>query len=88
MKKLIYVRKFLYILFVTLSCSPIKGDNLKPNVIIIQPIVIQSDIGEEPAKMNLSEELVNKAYSKANIDFHYLEPLFYNNTKRFTCSIY
>ena len=81
MKKLIYVRKFLYILFVTLSCSPIKGDNLKPNVIIIQPIVIQSDIGEEPAKMNLSEELVNKAYSKANIDFHYLEPLFYNNTK-------
>ena len=31
--------------------------------------------------MNLSEELVNKAYSKANIDFHYLEPLFYNNTK-------
>ena len=81
MKKLIYVRKFLYILFVTLSCSPIKGDNLKPNVIIIQPIVIQSDIGEEPAKMNLSEELVNKAYSKANIDFHYLEPLFYDNTK-------
>ena len=81
MKKLIYVRKFLYILFVTLSCSPIKGDNLKPNVIIIQPIVIQSDIGEGPAKMNLSEELVNKAYSKANIDFHYLEPLFYDNTK-------
>ena len=81
MKKLIYVRKFLYILFVTLSCSPIKRDNIKPNLIIIQPIVIQSDIGEEPAKMNLSEELVNKAYSKANIDFHYLEPLFYNNTK-------
>ena len=81
MKKLIYVRKFLYILFVTLSCSPIKGDNLKPNVIIIQPIVIQSDIGEEPAKMNLSEELVNKAYSKANIDFHYLEPLYYDNTE-------
>lgn len=81
MKKLIYLRKFLYILFFNLSCSPKKIDNLKPNVIIIQPIVIQSDIGEEPAKMNLSEELVNKAYSKANIDFHYLEPFFYNNTK-------
>jgi hypothetical protein len=81
MKKLIYLSKFLYILFFILSCSPIKRDNLKPNVIIIQPIVIQSDIGDEPAKMNLSEELVNKAYSKANIDFHYLEPLYYDNTE-------
>lgn len=81
MKKLIYISKFLYILFVTLSCSPIKGDHLKPNIIIIQPIVIQSDIGDKPAKMNLSEELVNKAYSKANIDFHYLEPLYYDNTE-------
>ena len=81
MKKLIYLSKFLYILFLILSCSPIKRDNLKPNVIIIQPIVIQSDIGDEPAKMNLSEELVNKAYLKANIDFHYLEPLYYDNTK-------
>jgi hypothetical protein len=81
MKKLIYISKFLYILFITLSCSPIKEDYLKPNIIIIQPIVIQSDIGDEPAKMNLSEELVNKAYSKANIDFHYLEPLYYDNTE-------
>jgi len=81
MKKLIYLSKFLYMLFVTLSCSPIKRDILKPNVIIIQPIVVQSDIGDEPAKMNLSEELVNKAYTKANIDFHYLEPLYYDNTK-------
>ena len=81
MKKLIYLNKFLYILFVTLSCSPIKRDILKPNVIIIQPIVVQSDIGDEPAKMNLSEELVNKAYTKANIDFHYLEPLYYDNTE-------
>ena len=81
MKKLIYLSKFLYILFLILSCSPIKRDNLKPNVIIIQPIVIQSDIGDEPAKINLSEELVNKAYLKANIDFHYLEPLYYDNTK-------
>ena len=81
MKKLIYISKFLYILFITLSCSTINGDYLKPNIIIIQPIVIQSDIGDEPAKMNLSEELVNEAYSKANIDFHYLEPLYYDNTE-------
>ena len=31
--------------------------------------------------MKLSEQLVNRAYSKANIDFHYLEPTYYNNTK-------
>ena len=56
-------------------------NNQKSNVIIIHPIVIQSDNGGEPAQMKLSEQLVNRAYSKANIDFHYLEPTYYNNKK-------
>ena len=53
---------------------------LSPNVIIIQPIITQSDIGDEPSKINLSNRLVNRAYSKLDLDFHYLEPIYFNNT--------
>ena len=81
MKKLISLTELIFILLIVFSCSPVKKNNQKSNVIIIQPIVIQSDNGDEPAQMKLSEQLVNRAYSKANIDFHYLEPTYYNNTK-------
>ncbi len=52
-----------------------------PYVLIVQPIVLQSDEGTDPASMALPEELVDKAYEKAGVDFHFLEPLYYNNTK-------
>ena len=81
MKKLISLTELIFILLIVFSCSPVKKNNKKSNVIIIHPIVIQSDNGDEPAQMKLSEQLVNRAYSKANIDFHYLEPTYYNNTK-------
>ena len=81
MKKFICLVKLIYALLIISSCSPIKSDNLKSKVIIIQPIITQSDISDGPAKINLSEKLVEKAYSKADIDFLYLEPFYYNNSK-------
>ena len=81
MKKLISLAQLIFTLLIIFSCSPVKTNNQKSNVIIIHPIVIQSDNGDEPAQMKLSEQLVNRAYSKANIEFHYLEPTYYNNTK-------
>ena len=81
MKKLISLAELIFTLLIIFSCSPVKTNNQKSNIIIIHPIVIQSDNGGEPAQMKLSEQLVNRAYSKANIDFHYLEPTYYNNTK-------
>tara|TARA_B110000211_G_scaffold62245_1_gene70738 strand:- start:2054 stop:3667 length:1614 start_codon:yes stop_codon:yes gene_type:complete len=65
----------------TVSCSNIEFNEIRSKVVIVQPIVIQSDNGNHPAKINLSEKLVDRAYSKADIDFLYLEPLYYNNTK-------
>ena len=62
------------------SCKKTLHKKLSPNVIIIQPIVTQSDIGDEPSKINLSKRLVNRAYSKLDLDFHYLEPIYFNNT--------
>ncbi len=50
-------------------------------VLIVQPIVVQSDEGTDPASMVLPENLVDNAYSKAGVDFHFLEPIYFNNTK-------
>ena len=62
------------------SCKKTLHKKLSSNVIIIQPIITQSDIGDEPSKINLSKRLVNRAYSKLDLDFHYLEPIYFNNT--------
>lgn len=50
-------------------------------VIMVQPIIVQSDNGENPASMSLPEDLVDKAYSPADIDFVFFEPIYYNSTK-------
>ena len=57
MKKFMNVAELLFILLVFLSCSNAKVEDQKSNVIIIQPIITQSDIGNEPAKINLSEKV-------------------------------
>lgn len=52
----------------------------KDFLLIVQPIIIQSDEGTNPASVAIPELLVDKAYEKANLDFYFLEPLYYNNT--------
>ena len=69
----------LIIVFI-MGCSNFKINKQKSNLIIVQPIITQSDLGVNPAKINTSEKLVDMAYSKADIDFYFLEPLFFNNT--------
>ncbi len=46
----------------------------------IQPIIVRSDAGSEPASMVIPEKLVEKAYEKASIDFYFLHPIFLDNT--------
>lgn len=65
---------------VIFSCKKAPYKKLSPNVIIVQPIITRSDIGDKPSKINLSNRLVNRAYSKLDLDFHYLEPIYFNNT--------
>lgn len=50
-------------------------------VIMVQPIIVQSDNGESPASMALPEKLVDEAYSRAKIDFVFFEPIYYNSTR-------
>ena len=61
-------------------CNAQPSEKLTPYVLIVQPIVLQSDEGTNPAFMNLPEELVDGAYSNAGVDFLFLEPIFFNNT--------
>lgn len=56
-------------------------EELSPYVLIVQPILLQSDDGKNPASIALPEKLVDRAYSNAGIDFHFLEPIYFNNTK-------
>ena len=63
------------------SCSKIIEYRFTSKVVIVQPIITKSDSGDNPAKMKLSSSLINKTYSKADLSFHFLEPIYLNNTE-------
>ncbi|MEK9614238.1 MAG: hypothetical protein VW080_09995 [Flavobacteriaceae bacterium] len=52
-----------------------------PYVLIVQPIVLQSDEGTDPASIMIPEDLVDQAYQKAGVDFRFLEPIYFNHTQ-------
>ena len=63
------------------SCSNINENRFTSKVVIVQPIITKSDSGDKPARMEISSSLINKTYSKADLSFHFLEPIYFNNTK-------
>lgn len=63
------------------KCTAQQTEKLTPFILIVQPIVVQSDEGTNPASMALPEDLVDLAYTKAEVDFHFLEPIYFNNTE-------
>ena len=50
-------------------------------VIMVQPIIVQGDDGMNPAPISIPEDFVDNAYSRAKIDFVFLEPIYYNNSQ-------
>lgn len=71
----------LFLMVISLTGFAQQPVKLQPYVLIVQPIVVQSDSGKNPASMVLPEQLVDRAYEKAGVDFHFLEPIFYNDTR-------
>ena len=70
----------LYLIFFIQINTQAQGLNsLKPSILIVQPIMLQDDNGENPASMNIPKKLINKAYEKAGISFRFLEPIFFKN---------
>ena len=72
---------FFLLVIVGFKCIAQKTEKLTPFILIVQPIIVQSDEGTNPASMTLPENLVDNAYSMAEVDFHFLEPIYFNNTK-------
>lgn len=63
------------------KCIAQQTEKLTPFVLMVQPIVLQSDEGTHPASMALPENLVDQAYLPAEVDFLFFEPIYFNNTK-------
>ena len=57
----------LYLIFFIQINTQAQGLNsLKPYILIVQPIMLQDDNGENPASMNIPKKLINKAYENPN----------------------
>ena len=69
------------IFFVQINAQAQGLNSLKSSILIVQPIILQDDNGENPASMNIPKKLINKPYEKAGISFRFSEPIFFNNTK-------
>jgi hypothetical protein len=72
---------FFLLIFVQNNIRAQGLNSLKPSILIVQPIVLQDNKGENAASINIPKKLVNKAYEKAEITFRFLEPIYYKNTK-------
>ena len=70
-----------FLIFITQNTQAQDLNSLKPYILIVQPIVLQNNKGENPASINIPKKLINKAYEKAGISFRFLEPIYFNNTK-------
>lgn len=75
------LEKYLCLLLFISSLTVSKAQNQQPFILIVQPIILQSDEGTDPASVAVPEVLVDRAYQKSNVDFYFLEPIYYNNTK-------
>ena len=76
-----FTKKIVLLLLYFIISQTNMAQDLKPYIIIIQPIILQSDNGTNPASMALPENLLDRAYEKAELDFYFLEPIYYNNTE-------
>jgi hypothetical protein len=49
--------------------------------VLVQPIIVRADQGEGPARCRIVESLIDQVYAAADIDFQFVEPIFYDNTQ-------
>jgi len=80
-RKYYYLVLILIIQFISIFNLKSQTKTQTDYILMVQPIVACSDDGTEPASFAIPEHLIDRAYEKANIDFYFLEPIYYNNTK-------
>jgi len=69
------------LLLVSCKTNQVTSSKSEGYFVKVQPIIVRSDAGEEPAKSAISEELVERVYSKVPIDFIFEAPLYLDDTK-------
>jgi len=53
----------------------------RPRVVVVKPVILCNDDGTSPAPHVLSKKLVDRVYTKAGLEFVYLEPVHWNHGK-------
>lgn len=53
----------------------------RPRVVIVKPVILCDDDGSHPAPHTLPKTLVDQVYTKAGLEFIYLEPVHWNHGK-------
>ncbi len=61
--------------------TPVLGVSDPSHTVLVQPIIVRGDQGDAPARCRIVERLIDQVYSTADIDFQFVEPIFYDNTK-------
>ena len=47
----------------------------RPRVVVVRPVILCDDDGSHPARYSLPKKLVDRVYTKADLEFVYLEPV-------------
>lgn len=50
----------------------------RPRVVVVKPVVLCDDDGTNPARAAYPKKLVDQVYTRAGLEFIYLEPVFWN----------
>lgn len=79
------VRLMLLLGLGAISCSTPNSNSNKlteeNHYITVKPVIVRSDKGDNPAKSDIPESLIERVYQKAHIDFIFEEPTYLNSTK-------
>lgn len=53
----------------------------RSQALLVQPVILCDDDGKNPARYALPKKLVDQAYTKADLEFLYLDPVHWNNSQ-------
>lgn len=70
----------LMVVFTTTISVKAEGELLKdrPRVVLVKPVILCNDDGSTPAAYALPKTLVDRVYTKAGLEFLYLEPTYWH----------
>ena len=70
-----------------LACSLLLQGDTEPSVavprhsLVVQPIVVRGDAGEDPAAMRFLDQAVTRSYTRAETRCHFLEAIYFDDTE-------